>query len=244
VRLDQRTLEKLLEAHGFDTAWRSGSDLLFVRPSSVVGLFEHVLIGSAGPKREAIYADVVISIVQHRLGTKGLCELHLVEEVAADKERGWTVMRTLEESREWARKLADVAPRAAAALAAEKGPALLARTVTARAAVEAYLKQLPDAADLNVLTTWLLGRLGGDGVALARRLADGPGVLQNAGAEPLYEVACLAIVLFEVGSQGLAEAKLDPLEDEGLMWRIQLLVDRLEARKRSEDQLTADAKAR
>lgn len=244
MKLDQGTLRELLQVHGFDTTWRSGSDLGLVRPSTVNGLYEHVVIGSAGREGDAIYANVVISIVHHSLGTKGMGELRLVEEVAADAERGWTVMRTVEESRQWAQKLAEVAPRAVSALATDKGPALLARTAAARAAVGAHLKQLPDTADLDALKTWLLGRLDADGPALARRLAEGPGVLQKAGAELLYEVACLAIVLFEVRGQGSADAKLDPLEDRELMWRIQLLVDRLEARKRSGDRLTAETGAR
>jgi hypothetical protein len=113
----------------------------------------------------------------------------------------------------------------------------------ARAAVEAHLKQLPEAADLDALKAWLLGRLDTDGVASARRLAAGPGVLQKAGAELVYEVACLATVLFEAKGQRVAEARLDPLGDRDLMWRIQLLVDRLEGRK-SADQRTAEAEAR
>jgi len=60
----------------------------------------------------------------------------------------------------------------------------------------------------------------------------------------LYEVACLAVVIFEVRKQGLAEAKLDPLEDRELMWRIQLLVDRLEVRTRSADQRAAETTPR
>lgn len=243
MRLDQGILRELLQAGGFDGTWRSGSDIGFVRPSTVAGLFEHVVIGSAGREGEAVYANVAVSIVQHRLGTKGMCELRLVEEVAGDAERGWTVMRSLEESRDWARRLAGMAPRIASALAAERGQALLARTAVARAAVEAHLKRLPDAADLDALKAWLLGRLDADGVALARRLAAGPGVLQKAGAEFVHEVACLALVLFEAKGQRVAEAKLDPLGDRDLMWRIQLLVDRLEGRKPA-DQRTAEAHGR
>jgi hypothetical protein len=244
VKLDEAILRELLQAHGFEAMWRSGSDLGFMRPSTEPGLFEHVVIGSAGREGEAIYANVAVSIVQHRLGTKGMCELRLVDEVAGDAERGWTAMRSLEESREWARQLAGVAPHAATALAAIKGPALLARTAAARTVVESHLKQLPDIADLDALKVWLLGRLEADGEALARRLAAGPGVLQKAGAELVYEAACLAIVLFEVKNHGVAQAKLDPLGDRELMWRIQLLVDRLEARQRSADRLTAETGAR
>jgi hypothetical protein len=241
VRLDQETLRGLLQAQGFDTSWRSGNDLGFVR--MVDGLYEHVVIGSAGREGDAVYANVAISIVQHRLGTKGMCELRLVEEVAGDAERGWTVIRTVDGSREWAQRVAEVAPRAATALAAEKGPALLARTAAARAAVEGYLKKLPDVADLEALKSWLLGRLEGDRVALARRLADGPGVLVKAGAELLYVVACLAIVLFEIGNSSLSQVSFDPLEDRELMWRIQLLVDRLEARTTPAARRTAGAGA-
>jgi hypothetical protein len=244
VRLDQGIVQELLQAHGFDATWRSGSDFGFVRPSTVAGLFEHVAIGSAGREGDAAYANVAVSIVQHRLGTKGMCELRLVEEVAGDAERGWTVMRSAEAWREWARRLAEMAPHAASILATEKGPALLARTAVARAAVEGHLKQLPDAADLDTLKGWLLGRLDADGVASARRLAAGPGVLQKAGAEIVYEAACLAIVLFEVRGQSVADAKLDPLGDRDLMWRIQLLVDRLEGRQKPADQRTAEADAR
>jgi hypothetical protein len=240
MRLDQKHLQELLQAHRFDTVWSSGTNLGFVRPSTVVGLFEQIVIGSAGSEGEAIYANAAVSVVQHRLGTKGMCELRLIEEVATDQDRGWTVTRTIEESREWTRKLLGVAPHAASALATEKGSALLARTTAARAAVDAHLKQLPGATGLDELKTWLHERLDADGIALAHGLAEWPGVLQKTGAELLYEVACLTIVCFEVG-RAPSQSNLDPLEDRELMWRIQLLVDHLEGSQTSGNRQIAEA---
>lgn len=238
-----RVLSLLGSNEGFTLAGRDPDEFSLVRPSILDGLFEQIVVDGAGKSGEAVGCDVAISVVRSQLGTKGMCELELLDELATDPERGWAIVQTTEQAHEWERRVAEIAPAAARALARRQGPALLARTARARAAVDAHLTKLPDAADLDALKTWLLGHLETDGVALGHRLADGPGVLQKAGAELLYEVACLAITLFEVRSQGLAEARLDPLEDRELMWRIQLLVDRLETRKRSADQLTAEAGA-
>jgi len=215
---------------GFTLAWQDADEFSLVRPSILDGLFEHIVIDGAGKSGEAVGCDVAISLVRSHLGTKGMCELELLAELATDPERGWAIVQTTEQAQEWERRVAEIAPAAARALAQRQGPALLARTAAARTTVEAHLKQLPGVAELDALKAWLLGRLEADAVALARRLAAGPGVLQKAGAELVYELACLAIVLFEVRSKGVAEAKLDPLGDRELMWRIQLLVDRLEGR--------------
>jgi hypothetical protein len=229
---------------GFVPAWRESDEFAFVRPSALPGLFEQIVISSAGRSGEAVGCDVAISLVRSKLGTKGMCELDLLAELATDPERGWTIIENAEQAQEFERRVGEIAPSAARVLAQRKGPALLTRTAAARAAVDGHLKQLPDVTDLAALKTWLLTGLDSDGAALARRLAAGPGVLQKAGADLVYEVACLAIVRFEVGNQGVSEAKLDPLGDRELMWRIQLLVDRLEARKKSAGQRTAEAEVR
>ena len=240
MRIDaSRVLGLLGREQGFALAWREPDEFSLVRPSTLDGLFEQIVIDAAGRSGEAIGCDVAISVVRSQLGTKGMCEMETLAELATDAERGVAIIQTAGQAQEWEKGVARIAPTAARALAQREGAALLARTARARAAVEAHLTKLPVAGDLDVLKTWLLGRLELDGLNVARRLAKSPGVLQKAGAESRYEVACSAIVLFEVRSQDLADAKLDPLENRELMWRIQLLADRLEERKRSADQLTA-----
>jgi len=245
MKVDASRLLSLLGGkEGFALARREPDEFALVRPSTLDGLFEHIEISGAGKSGEALGCDLAVSVVGGQLGTKGMCELELLAELATDPERGVTIVQTAEQAQDWERRVVEIAPPGVRALAQREGPALLARTARARAAVQAHLKQLPDTHDLDVLKRLLLGRLEPQRADVARRLAGRPGVLQKAGAELLYDVACMAIVLFEVGNQASAEVKLDPLEDRELMWRIQLLVDHIEARKRSADRRTARAGAR
>jgi hypothetical protein len=157
-----------------------------------------------------------------------MCELELVTDVATDQERGLAIVQTPAEVEDWERRVAAVAPGATRALGQRSGAALLARTEAARLAVEACLKGLPQPTDLRSLKHWLQSRAHPEVAKRASELAAAPGVLQRVGAEEVYEVACLALVLSSALKKDMA-LSLDPLKDRELMWRVQLMVDHLEA---------------
>lgn len=234
-----RLLKLLGDERGFALAWQDPQELGLVRASTVDGLHEQLLVSAAGRAGEALACEVAISITRRQLGTKGMCELEVVTDLATDLERGLTIVETGEQVELWEKGIAEIAPAAVGELAKRKGTALLARTEKARSAVQSYLKELPGSEDLQELHAWLLARVPPDGVKGAQELAEAPGVLQKAGAELQYLVTCLTIVTFGLGGQDLAKLKLDPVNDRELMWRIQLLADTLEARQLAAEQPTA-----
>ena len=59
-------------------------------------------------------------------------------------------------------------------------------------------------------------------IAEAQRLAAGTGVLQVSGSEHIYLLACLAVLNGDHGSSLLGQ---DPLANQMLMWKIQLVAD-------------------
>ena len=63
----------------------------------------------------------------------------------------------------------------------------------------------------------------------AERLAEWPGVLQVSDGEELYLLACCAVL---TGEQGTAFSGQDPLENDELMWQIQLVADGILLRAR------------
>jgi len=63
----------------------------------------------------------------------------------------------------------------------------------------------------------------------ARHLAEFPGVLQQRSAEEVYELAALTILRFENEVEASAPSfhGQSPLENDSLMWRIQLVADHI-----------------
>ena len=70
----------------------------------------------------------------------------------------------------------------------------------------------------------------------AARISRHPGVIQLAGTEECYLLASLALVVFGDNVEGAANAFKghDPLENREMMFRIQLIADRLLAGDRGE----------
>jgi hypothetical protein len=225
-----RVLDRLSKSSGFRVGWLdSTGDYGYVRQSILDSLFEQLIVKSAGKRREAIYAYAAVSVVSGPMATKGLVEMSLLDEIASDRERGWTLVETKEAALEWERSLAQVGPLRVRELAAEKGPDLLRRTEGARRASERYVDLLAGSSDLDEIQE-RLGKLAStEQRGEATRLMRWPGVMRMVGAEGLYETVSLALVLFrsQVEEEPGVIEPADPVANQELMWRLQILADRL-----------------
>jgi hypothetical protein len=160
---------------------------------------------------------------------KGFMESRLLRELAEDQERGWTIIKTTSQATKWESKLVQSAPEAAARFEAEQGTALLERSKPLRECVNRYLQKLVivDSSANGLLEI----RKQADDITLgeADRLMASVAIQQIPKCEELYELACLCVLRYslEVEGPGVSYFGQDPLENVALMWRIQLLVDKL-----------------
>ncbi len=217
----------LIEQDGFVLVHKNANgQSSFRRPDSQPKLSQWIIVDCAGRQHEAVVGSIATSVTK-RISIKGLMEMRLLDEIAEVEERGWTIVDSTEKAKEWEVQLARVAPLRAAEMAAEIGPEILDRTESARIAVGKYLGCLIDTADAGTQLQFLREQAEQSIVADAERLANWPGVLQVAGAEDQYLLATLCVLHFQrhVENPLCSFIGSDPLENDQLMWRIQLLAD-------------------
>jgi hypothetical protein len=192
------------------------------------GLYELITCNFAGRKRDAVVCRVGVSVTRI-VQLKNLTEKTVVVEVASVPERGWTIVRSNEELRDWERRVSEVAVRKAKQFANENSKELLDRTRNSRDAVHDCIEELLCCNGLSRCLTDLRSRASGEQLRVANRLAEWPGVRQLQGAAQVYEAACLAVVT-RIRSNKLPSPELPaemPLENDQLMWEIQLVADKL-----------------
>jgi hypothetical protein len=206
--------------------------IAFVRATDAP-LHQWIWMTWSGHRDEAIVALACVALGKC-VTTKGLIEDRLIHEIAQNKERCWTIIETDKAAREWEEQLIQVVPPIVDALATERGPELLRRTETTRAAVTGYLDKLRSVTCSENRLHSLKQLASADVLLAAERLAEWPGVLHLLGAEDDYLLSCLTIVLFssEVEADGRDFRGADPLRERLLMWRIQLIADELLYEKR------------
>lgn len=223
-----RALSRFAPIERFRLSWIDGdAAFAFVRPGRTEGLFEHVLVDGAGKHGDAVVASAGVAVVEGRTATKGLIELETIVDLPGVASRGHARIETKEEAIRWEENLARVAPQHVAALADRKGAALLEATAVVREVTAKYAVFLPAGLDATALRRWLEEQIRPQERAEAQRLAGWPGVLRFEGGEQLYGIASLALVAFaeRVEKRQAPFQSTDPLEDQALMWRIQVLAD-------------------
>lgn len=228
MKISPRRIEALLSNAGFELAWKAlTTEFGFTRATSATpSLFDVVTIGVAGRTGEAIFADLGASVLR-AWPTKGLIETEPLRELDAQPDQRWSIIATDDHARRWESQLLDVVLARVGDAVANLGPPLLARTGTARDAVARYLGRLPAASSAEEVRQALLDSCGSRERQIAARLRNWPGVLQFEGGEVAYDIATLLIARYgvELGDDQLREA--DPLTSTELMWRIQILRDRV-----------------
>jgi hypothetical protein len=223
-------LSRLLSEAGFALGWENpvSKDIVFLRPSSLSGLFERVVVTGGGKRGERVFAEVWVTVVRGPCATKGLVQdRHLVE--LAEDPAGWATVASREDAEAWERKLAQIASTSARLLAEDQGANLLQRTDSARRAVARYAALIPSGRSLKGALHSVHASATEAQILEGDRLATFAGVLRVRGAEDQYALACtlLAVNGDVVEGKPSPFGGASPLENTSLMWRIQLLTDEI-----------------
>lgn len=152
-----KRLLELLSPHDFQLAWEGWLgrqfNYDFVRPSLVDGIYEHVDVDSMGKRGEVVYCSVWVSPVRgHRLHFKPSPE---VDEYLGELRDPATGKDQQIESRSdaiaWERRVAQVAPGRARALAEQQARSMAHETAAAREAAKEYARRIREISDDQVM---------------------------------------------------------------------------------------------
>lgn len=230
AKVSETRLSDLLTATGFQSASRWYGGYAWNRWNSRLGVSEWILVGFAGKKNESVSANVGVGIT--RTLAFGISH-ELLAEVADAQEmfekygfwtpgRGRATLETVQQSRSWERRVAEIAPAVAGSYALQHGNELLKQTIHARQRSSELLRHLDPTKSPYQQIQELEARHGHAYGKEAERLAEWPGVMQVFNAAELYLLACCAVL---TGEEGTALIGKDPLKDVELMWQIQLVAD-------------------
>jgi hypothetical protein len=202
----------------------SQDSFTFVRKSKSPDLFEWIFVEASGKKSEAVVASVATSLTSRILDRRDLAVERLLMEIAEDQERGWSIVESQAEAREWESRLVDVAPVRADQLTEERGDELLHRTEEARRAVKRYLVHLDLAKPVATQIEQLRHNADPKQLGVAERLA-----WWWHCAEDIFALSWLCIVSFEaeVEDPPKSFAVQNPNFNAELLWRIELIADKL-----------------
>jgi hypothetical protein len=214
---------RLLKPNGFVARRTSGlvRHCAFVRPDQNPSLYQQIDLSFVGRNGEAVTAHISASVARW-IRVKGLCVSRLLGEIAMDQDRGWSIIATKAEAHDWEQSLAHLGPPAVTEFASEVGAALVERTEEARQVARERLARLHPEEGVSNQIADLERAMPSALVAEARRLAAWPGVMQVSGAEEIYILACLSVLN---GEDRRPLVDQDPLADDELMGRIQLVAD-------------------
>lgn len=222
-------LKRLLTPQGF---WlrSSGSvtkEIDFVRPSKIPRIYEHLNVKGQGKIGEAVYARTAVSGSKNPHHDPCVAEIdhNLTFTLETDTERHWTIVRTIEQAREWEGNLARIADGHCRATTEAKGPGLYERLMPAFGVVDRYIEKLGKINDVFDSEYQFFSASTNEQREEAKQLAFRTASLIESSGDT--ELACLILVkfTFEVEDNlGLVRAK--PVhENSELRTRIFLLAD-------------------
>lgn len=197
------------------------------------GITLTVELKGGGRHGEAIDAWAGVCVGSGWLSFKGLAEVELLQGLPHSADgRGYSLLTSDSAAREWEAAFADAGPRRAKEVLERRGAPLLQATHDARHSVERYLALMPQGPIGSEALDDLRAAAGPERSKQAADLAGAPGVLQQLGAEQVYEVAALLLVMHQSAIDPDLDLRLSgfvPMPGRGTMWRLQLLADRLRA---------------
>ncbi len=228
MKIRHKRLAKLLKPHRFTTVSRSpvSHGWHFVRSSHIPDLFESIIVESQGKRGEAVSASVGIAVTQTVM-EKVLGNVQILEDMAGDPRRGWTIIDDDSDAREWEQKLATIGPVRAARWADSRGPELLQSTAPLRAIVNRYEECLPRHDSLSQSLALLKRNLDHATELAAERFSESP-LFDVEGVKALcYQVACHLITSQSAMIESRSFIGHEPDKDSELPDRIEWLADRL-----------------
>lgn len=197
---------------GFTLHPNTACGLYFFQPRGD-GYYHAIVINSSGTVERKYFAYAVIVFVNHGYLNKDLCELQLIDEIAADRERGWTAIASVRAAAEWAAALRKSAGTNLKQLESHRLHQLETATREHRLAVASYLSLT----DIPVRHH-----------QESERVAEMSGVCQIPNGRDLY---IRAIDLILSRSRFLLPpedfSNLSPVNSMAYRCRIQLVVDHL-----------------
>ena len=236
MKISAKRLLRSLADSGFWLSWVGRDEMAFARQSHINELFEIIYVAGQGKRRQAVGADIGISVLHGRWRTKILNETQYLPEVGNEmptysRERQWTVIENNDDAIIWESQLASIAPARTDSFADTRGAVLLKRTEEIRRASASYVSILEPLTNLEQLRSRLFSEASINIRKEAARLLNTPGVLAITKQEgrSLYTIAILTLLLYAERVEGKPapfEGKA-PIDDAGFMGRIQLLVDLL-----------------
>jgi len=221
-------LRDMLSDFRFETGLQSKVEryVAFFRARSDEPLYEWITCEFVGRKGDAAICWIGVSATR-LVQFKGLTEFRLLDDVATDQERGWTVIDGLEELHAWEASVVKHAVPRVSVMDDKVGCELLEKTRESRRLAGECVRHVNAFGTFDEAFSAIKDRASSDQYETSQRLAHWPGVVQVPGAASMYELACLAILTGKRSDKlpDLSNASETPLEDERLMWEIQLVVD-------------------
>lgn len=247
--IDPLRLAALLRPSGFALSLDSGESLIwYARPGDRPELWEQIAIVCGGHRGQSVGARVFAKVCGCPIGALGLSEDRFVAETGRPERPppepptgGSMPLHTPEDAVNWERRVAAVVPEKASEFANEVGPALLARTADARAAVDRYLERF-GTRDWRQLRAKLEPRATSGEFRRAEQIAATPPTIQVFNGHEFYKTIVLGIILHSDDVEGRqiapADVKVWPPHDPfskkepdwsdwALAWRIEILADRM-----------------
>jgi hypothetical protein len=123
---------------GFTLHPNTACGLYFFQPRGD-GYYHAIVINSSGTVERKYFAYAVIAFINHGYLNKDLCELQLIDDIAANRERGWTAITSGKAATEWAAALRKSAATSLEQLESHRLPQLETATREHRLAVASYL---------------------------------------------------------------------------------------------------------
>jgi hypothetical protein len=227
-RINTADLQESMRDLGFRIGLEpTRGSIALVRYQAPATLSDWLIVEFAGKAHEAVGATVAISPLL-RIPHMKLMKRQCLVDIATDSQRGWAIIPSHSARLEWLAQLHHHAPLQIAKLHREHGPELDRLTWPARLAAGKY-HELFVGSGFASRADELLSALSPSVLDASKRMAERPGVLQVFGGQAVYELSCAIILHYQhqVEEGGLNYTGVNPSLDEQLMWRIQLLADRL-----------------
>jgi hypothetical protein len=228
VKVYRLRLLGMLKEHGFacGPAPRTTNALVFVRPSHIDELFESIIVDSQGKRGEAVSGSVGVAVTRTVM-YKLLGDVRLLEELAEDVGRGWTIIDDDSKAKRWEGRLVEVGPVKAKEWASARGPQLLQYTKDARVAARRYLSLLQPNKDLQQVVAALRNASSERIAEEAERLSACPMFGDCPTVGLAYAAASYLILCHADEAEARSFFGHDPMSDTGLLERIEIIADKL-----------------
>jgi len=190
--------------------------------------FERVVCEFVGKKNDAAVCWIGISLT-HTIPFKGLTENLLMEDVASDKDRGWTIIESKDDRCKWLRSVAEIAVPKLNQIAEGLAKTLIENCGQSLERAKSCIVAVERVTSVETMLLTLKANASEDELRVAERIVEWPGVVQIADSRTTYEVAALLVLqnLYKSRLPNPSISKEMPLENTNLMWEIQLVADSL-----------------